>query len=59
VEVCSTTIQGLTRTFGEHETGTLIALIGSSGYLMISVVNGSATNLLQPKIGDEVKLMFG
>ena len=50
-------INGVVRTFGEREPGTLIALFGSSGHLMISVVNGRATDLLQIAIGDRVEVI--
>lgn len=59
VSIGTHTIQGLSRTFGEHPAGTLIALFGSTGLLMISVVNGSAVDLLQPVPGDPVKMLFG
>ncbi len=48
------TIQGITPAFGDAPEGTLIATIDSSGALAISVVNGSAADLLQAKPGDKV-----
>lgn len=54
VMVCGTTIAGLVRTFGERAPGSLVALFGSTGYLLFSVVNGSGAERLQPKIGDVV-----
>jgi S-adenosylmethionine hydrolase len=51
-------ITGLVSTFGERSTGTLVALIDSSGSLAISVVNGSAAQLLNSSIGDPVELQL-
>lgn len=54
VRIGSTTVQGMVKTFGERPLGTLIALIGSSGYVMIAVTNGSAAQRLRAKVGDPV-----
>jgi S-adenosylmethionine hydrolase len=43
------TIRGLSQTYGERKPGDLIALVGSSGYLELAVVDGSAAAAL--KIG--------
>ena len=58
VTIGDRTIHGLSRTFGEHPTGTLIALIGSTGLLMVAVVNGSAVDLLKPSMGEKVSISF-
>lgn len=58
VQLGATRINGLSRTFGEHQPGELIALFGSNDELMISVVNDSAIARLNPAIGDEVVLQF-
>ena len=47
-------IKGLVDTFGERPVGELIALLGSTGNLGISVVNGNAAAKLGVKPGDEV-----
>ena len=47
-------INGLVNTFGERSVGEIIALIGSTGYLGIAVVNGNAAETLGVKPGDEV-----
>lgn len=47
-------INGLVHTFGERSVGEIIALIGSTGYLGISVVNGNAAETLGVKTGDEI-----
>jgi S-adenosyl-L-methionine hydrolase (adenosine-forming) len=50
-------IPGLARTFGEHPEGTLVALYGSTGSLIVSVVNGSAAGRLGAQVGDEVDVI--
>jgi S-adenosylmethionine hydrolase len=52
VEVGKEKIHGLSRTYGSGSG--LVALIGGSGYLEISLVGGSANDLLKADIGDEV-----
>jgi hypothetical protein len=59
VEIGGRVIDGMNRTFGEREPGTLISLFGSTGLLMVSVVNGSAMELLKPEVGDKVRMVFG
>mgnify|MGYP001061285019 CR=1 FL=1 len=49
-------IHGLTITFGNAKEGALIAIIDSSGYLSISVVNGDASKALDADIGDQVQV---
>ena len=51
-------LEGLKRTFGESPSGTLIALLSSTNYLLISTVNGSAAADLQTRIGDEVIVLI-
>jgi hypothetical protein len=50
-------IDGLVRTFGERVPGSLVAMIGSSGHLMIALVNGSAARQIQASIGDRVEVI--
>ena len=47
-------IKGLVNTFGERNPGELVALLGSTGNLIVSVVNGSAAVNLKAKIGDVI-----
>jgi len=54
IQVGSYTIHGLSRTYAESEG--LLALIGSSDCLEISVKGGSAHNFLNARIGDEVRI---
>jgi S-adenosylmethionine hydrolase len=46
IEVAGSRIEGLVRTYGECPTGTLVALVGSSGWVEIAVVNGDAAGRL-------------
>jgi len=51
-------IQGLVNTFGERPVGELIALLGSTGNLAISIVNGSAAQKLGTKVGEAVEVLY-
>lgn len=42
IEVAGSRIEGLVRAYGERPPGTLVALVGSSGWVEISLVNGDA-----------------
>lgn len=46
VEIACQRIHGLTRTYGMKPPGTLISLVGSSGWLEVSLVNGDASRFL-------------
>jgi len=50
-------IAGLVSTFGERPAGTLVALLDSSATLAISVVNGSAAQVLNAGVGDEIEVL--
>jgi len=54
VRINGSEIKGMVNTFGERPVGELIALLGSTGNLSISVVNGNAANQLGVKVGDEI-----
>lgn len=54
VEVAGHIIEDLSPTYAEAEE--LMAIIGSSGHLEVSLKNGSAAKLLRAKIGDEVSI---
>jgi len=56
VEIAGQTIKGLTRTYGLHPPGTLVSLIGSSGWLEVSMVNGDAARQLSAGPGTTVWL---
>jgi S-adenosylmethionine hydrolase len=49
-------IPGLFHTFGELPPGSLMALLGSTGSLIISQVNGSAALTLGAQVGDPVQV---
>jgi len=51
-------VEGLVKTFGDREPGSLIALFSSTGDLILSVVNGSASQVLGGEVGDRVKVSF-
>ncbi|UCG54633.1 MAG: SAM-dependent chlorinase/fluorinase, partial [Dehalococcoidia bacterium] len=54
IEFGSRFISGLVQTYSGGSG--LIALMGSSGYIEISLRGGNASSLLDAKIGDEVRL---
>ncbi len=47
---------GLAQAYGQRQPGELTALVGSSGYLEIAVVNGSAAEKLKAETGNAVTL---
>lgn len=51
-------IPGLFSAFGDQPPGSLIALIGSTGSLIISVVNGNAAERIGANVGDQVEVHF-
>ena len=51
-------IVGLVQTFGEKPVGELVALYGSTDYLIISMVNGSAAQKLGVNVGDPVEVTW-
>jgi len=54
VEVGNQSIHGLSRTYAEGAE--LLALVDSSGYLEVSVRQGSARDFLNVDVGDEVRI---
>lgn len=58
VRVKDTSINGMVDTFGERPAGELVALLGSTGNLVISVVNGDAAGRLGMDIGDPVQVII-
>lgn len=59
VSLCGVEVHGLVETFGDLPAGKLAALYGSSGDLIISVVNGNAAERLKAGIGDAVHVKLG
>ena len=50
-------IDGLVQTFGERPAGETVALYGSTGDLIVSVVNGNAAQSLGVQVGDPVEVI--
>jgi hypothetical protein len=61
VRLCGREIRGLVRAFGERPSGELVALFGSTGNIIVSVVNGNAAEALGARVGDrfEVERLVG
>ncbi len=56
IQVGQVKIQGMVNTFGERSEGELVALIDSFDHLCISIVNGSAAEVLNTRIGDPIQV---
>lgn len=55
-EIAGTRVEGLVHTYGDRPSGTLLALVGSSGWVEISVANGDAARTLSAGPGATVWL---
>ena len=55
MEVSGEVIRGFCRTYGENPPGSLVALVGSSGWVEIAVVNGNAGRYLSAGPGTTVR----
>ena len=51
-------IKGMVDTFGERPAGEVIALLGSTGNLIVSVVNGNAASKLGVKVGEPIEAII-
>lgn len=51
-------IVGLVRTFGERPAGETIALVGSTGNVIVSIVNGNAAANLGVRVGDPFSVLL-
>lgn len=51
-------IESLSKSYGQHAAGDLVAIADSGGYLEIAVVNGSAEKRLGAKTGDLVEVIL-
>jgi len=58
IHICGETITGMVNTFGERPPGELVALYGSTGNLIFSVVDGSAAQRLGARVGDPIKVIL-
>jgi hypothetical protein len=56
VHIGSMHVHGLVNAFGDRLSGDVIALLGSTGNLIVSVVNGDAAATLRVKVGDTVEV---
>ena len=54
VRIGGAVLDGLVRTFGEGKPGELVALFGSTGSLIVSEVNGNASERLKIRVGAAV-----
>ena len=57
VRLAGANIHGLVSTFGERPPGELVSLYGSTGNLIVSVVNGNAAERLNANIGESVEVV--
>jgi S-adenosylmethionine hydrolase len=51
-------VYGLVQTYGDVPGSSLVALVGSSGFLELAVVNGSAAQSLGVSVGEEVRVRW-
>ncbi len=58
VTLAGEVIRGMVNTFGERQPGDLVALMGSTGNLIVSVVNGSAAERIGVKTGDPIDVSW-
>jgi hypothetical protein len=56
IKVGAAQIKELSKTYGEHKKGEVLALIGSGGTLEISVSKGNAAKKLKVAVGDVVRV---
>jgi S-adenosylmethionine hydrolase len=56
VSIATRQIVGICDCYADHPTGTLLALVGSSGRLEIAVHGGSAEKVLGAEPGQEVRI---
>ncbi len=54
IEIAGERIDGLARTYGERPSGSLVAVVGSSGWVEVAVVNGDAARALTAGPGTTV-----
>jgi hypothetical protein len=54
VEIAGYRVRGISKTYGDRPHGSLVALVGSSGWLELAVVNGDAGRNLGASLGTTV-----
>ncbi|MHC5541973.1 SAM hydrolase/SAM-dependent halogenase family protein, partial [Singulisphaera rosea] len=57
IDVAGSRIAGVVTTYGHQPPGTLVALVGSSGRLEVSIVNGNAARRLTVGVGTKVNIL--
>jgi S-adenosyl-L-methionine hydrolase (adenosine-forming) len=50
---------GISDSYGQGQAGELVAVIDSEGFIELALVNGSAAQTLDAKVGDIVEVVFG
>jgi S-adenosylmethionine hydrolase len=50
-------VRGLVDSFGQDQFGELVALVNSQNYIELAIVNGSAAQVLQARVGDVVEVV--
>ncbi|MBT3188270.1 MAG: SAM-dependent chlorinase/fluorinase [Anaerolineae bacterium] len=58
VNILGQEIDSISKSYGHHEVGDLVALKDSEGYLEIAVVNGNAEKRVDAKVGDLVEVVI-
>lgn len=56
IRIAGVEIDGLVKSYGHRDVGTLVALGDSGGYLEVAVVNGNAAKRLEVKVGDVINV---
>ncbi len=51
-------VRGLSRSYGERESGELVALVNSLNFVEIAVVNGNAARMVGASVGDVVEVIL-
>ena len=56
IQIKDREIRNMIKTYGERTSGELVALLDSDGRVEIAIVNGSAAQALQARVGDLVQV---
>jgi S-adenosyl-L-methionine hydrolase (adenosine-forming) len=59
IEIAGERIEGILRTYGDRPPGSLVALVGSAGWVEVAVVNGDAGRQLTAGAGTTVRVRRG
>jgi hypothetical protein len=58
IRIHSREIDGIIESYGHREIGDLVAVVDSEDFIEVSVVNGSATQILGAQVGDLVEVIY-